>query len=168
MAIVSRIRAKAAAGPAASASERTLKQGAPVLGRLWGRSKGMACILAERGCYPEKGWKGACTNEAEHSASNDCCCLRQLATQPDFAAERSALQMMIENAGHVCMFIPKVSSPPYMCIEHVLTIADCLYRPRYALHSSTANSTGSSASGQRRKSTRVAIASTRSLVCVRR
>ena len=102
------------------------------------------------------------------SPSNDCCCLRRLATQPAFAAERSALQMMIENAGHICMFIPKVSSPPYMCIEHVLTIADCLYRPRYALHSSTANSTGSSASGQRRKSTRVAIASTRSLVCVRR
>ena len=115
---VGRVRAKAIAGPAKAADERVLQAGTPVPRVLWNRHKGLESILAERGLYPTAGLKGACQNEKSHAASNDCCCARLISVQPDFDAECSALQHLVEeripisgtemtSARHVCIFLPK-------------------------------------------------------------
>ncbi|KAF8585068.1 hypothetical protein K439DRAFT_1344462, partial [Ramaria rubella] len=40
-------------------------------------------------------------------ARKDCCMSQALALQSDFACEKSMLQMVIEAAGHQCIFLPK-------------------------------------------------------------
>jgi hypothetical protein len=37
----------------------------------------------------------------------DCCMQRVLSLQPDFQAEKPLLQLVIEQAGHKCLFLPK-------------------------------------------------------------
>ena len=123
MVYVSRCRAKVNGETAATAKERLLVAGSPVPRALWGRHKGMECILSERCLYPAAGLKGACQSEKKHSAANDCCCARLLSVQPDFASECSALQHLIEERislglemegrrlgttyRHLCIFLPK-------------------------------------------------------------
>ena len=41
------------------------------------------------------------------SGSTDCCAKRILDLQPDFAEQKSLIQEVIENAGHLCIFLPK-------------------------------------------------------------
>ena len=123
MIFVGRVRARATAGPAPEVAERVTKAGQPVPHALWGRHKGLAQLLHERGLYPAAGLKGACTSSKLHAASNDCCCARMLAVQRDFAAECSALQHLVEERipllnvtfttkRHHCLFLPKVRPPP--------------------------------------------------------
>ena len=114
---VQRFRSKSAAPAAAAAASRTLSNGSPAPRALWGRHKGMECILAERGLYPATGsLKGACANEKAHADDAKCCCQRMLATQHDFGTERSALQHTVETRitiqgisclRHLCLFLPK-------------------------------------------------------------
>lgn len=37
----------------------------------------------------------------------DCCMMRMLSLQADFRFEKSMLQLVIENAGHHCLYLPK-------------------------------------------------------------
>ena len=114
MVYVGRCRAKAA-GPAGGGAptDRVIKAGSAAPRILWGRNKGLECILTERGLYPAAGLKGACQMEKDHTPSNDCCCARLLSVQPDFASECSALQHLVEEpyltggARHLCIFLPK-------------------------------------------------------------
>ena len=107
-------------GQGTGAASRTLKKGTPVPQILWGRNKGLEALLTERGLYPTGGLKGSCANAAAHSDDNQCCCARLLAVQPDFAAECSALQHVVEarititnaygcytSQRHKCLFLPK-------------------------------------------------------------
>jgi hypothetical protein len=116
---------------------------------LWGRNKGMECVLRERGLYPASGGlKNACENEKAHNTeTNQCCCRRLLAVQPDFVAECSALQHMVEEhvplvrtfepltghsntvmaARHLCLFLPKVGLPPPT--QHVCPSTCALFPP---------------------------------------
>lgn len=120
MLFVSRVRASASASATANggqaSSRRIFQAGSLVPQRLWGRQKGLECILTERGLYPVAGLKATCNSEKEHSASNNCCCVRLLSVQADFAAEKSALQHLIEERKswdgvlalrHLCLFLPK-------------------------------------------------------------
>ena len=114
---LARVRAKAAAGPQQTAGERTLKAGTVVPRSLWGRHKGFATILSERHLYPSAGLKGVCPSGQTHSGKGDCCCMKLLSVQPDFAAECSALQHLVEDLvsfaeltlcrRHTCIFLPK-------------------------------------------------------------
>ena len=117
---VERVRAKANAA-AKPASDRVIAAGNAVPRALWGRHKGTEIILAERGLYPDAGLKGACQNLSAHSAANDCCCVKMLSVQLDFASECSALQHVVEQrvdlgmrmgkqvtaTRHLCLFLPK-------------------------------------------------------------
>ena len=90
---------------------------------LWGRNKGLRCILAERPELKEKtaALKGCCENNKHPEGRTDCCCTQLLASQPDFTAECSALQHVVEERvhlaewrgrsyttkRHICVFLPK-------------------------------------------------------------
>jgi hypothetical protein len=43
----------------------------------------------------------------EDTTNGMCCMLRCMSLQDDFLAEKPLLQTVIENAGHVCLFLPK-------------------------------------------------------------
>ena len=116
---VDRRRKKAAAAQQPEI-DRVIKAGQPVPPVLLGRNKGLEIILRERGLYPAAGLKGACANAKSHSETNDCCCAKMLSVQPDFAAECSALQHLVETRiqmpgalmsmttlRHLCYFLPK-------------------------------------------------------------
>ena len=117
---VDRVRSKAAAAEK-PAAERLIAAGNPVPAALWGHHKGTEMILAERGLYPDAGLKGACQNLSAHSDANDCCCVKLLSSQLDFASECSALQHVVEHrvdlgmrmgkqvtaTRHICLFLPK-------------------------------------------------------------
>jgi hypothetical protein len=45
--------------------------------------------------------------DSQPSNLKDCCWSQIMACQSDFLAERSLLQTIIEEAGHVCLFLPK-------------------------------------------------------------
>jgi transposase len=46
--------------------------------------------------------KGGCDN-----SQTDCCAKHILGLQPDFQAQKSLVQETIEDAGHICVFLPK-------------------------------------------------------------
>jgi len=65
--------------------------------------KGIREVLMERELWRDKlrmQCKGGCI-------SNSCCAKRILEVQPDFKAQRSLVQEVIEEAGHLCLFLPK-------------------------------------------------------------
>lgn len=66
--------------------------------------KGMKQVLTERGLWDNKLKMEckACPDEA-----NACCARRILDCQPDFKAQRSLVQEVIEAAGHICLILPK-------------------------------------------------------------
>jgi hypothetical protein len=68
------------------------------------KPKGMREVLKERGLYPA-GLRGKCKKcpiDDDH-----CCCKSILARQPDFLAQKSLVQEVVEAAGHLCIFLPK-------------------------------------------------------------
>lgn len=67
--------------------------------------KGMKQVLVERGLWKQgliMSCKDKCTGESE-----DCCAERILSSQPDFEEQKSLVQEVIEDAGHLCIFLPK-------------------------------------------------------------
>lgn len=47
------------------------------------------------------------SEERDQTRATDCCMTRVLSLQPDFLAEKPLLQLLIEQAGHKCIFLPK-------------------------------------------------------------
>jgi hypothetical protein len=77
--------------------------------QLRGKPKGIEQVLRERGL-----WKPGlllkctlCIEKVENPARVDCCCLRIMSLQPDFMAQKSGIEEVIEQAGHLCIFYPK-------------------------------------------------------------
>ncbi|KIJ51390.1 hypothetical protein M422DRAFT_244566 [Sphaerobolus stellatus SS14] len=77
-----------------------------------GQPKGMKQILLERGLYQvgltmqckkkKDGSGGKCKSDA-----TACCAKRILELQPDFKEQKSLVQEVIEECGHICIFLPK-------------------------------------------------------------
>lgn len=52
--------------------------------------------------------RSECEAEAEDLARSQNCCMRRvLSLQSDFQNEKPLLQLVIERAGHKCLFLPK-------------------------------------------------------------
>jgi hypothetical protein len=66
--------------------------------------KGIKTILAKQGIV-RPGLCGKCKKCEFESES--CCLKRILENQPDFLAQKSLVQEVIEAAGHMCIFLPK-------------------------------------------------------------
>ena len=66
--------------------------------------KGIKAILVERGLYQSE-LRGKCVKCNPDSTA--CCNKRILELQPDFQQQKSHIQEVIENAGHLCIFLPK-------------------------------------------------------------
>jgi hypothetical protein len=65
----------------------------------------MKHVLAECGFDVRKlvgKWKSKCDPYAIA-----CCCKRLIELQPEFMAQKSLVQEVIEAAGHLCIFLPK-------------------------------------------------------------
>ena len=65
-----------------------------------GQPKGMKQVLIERGLWRQgltMSCKDKCTGEKD-----DCCTERILSLQPDFEEQKSLVQEVIEEAGHLC------------------------------------------------------------------
>lgn len=77
-----------------------------------GLPKGMFHIVKERGLLPDR---PRCSGICQQCKSNtvkdpnvlDCCLTRILSMEPDFLAERSALEELFLKRGHLCQFLPK-------------------------------------------------------------
>ncbi|GAA5917195.1 hypothetical protein JCM5296_006964, partial [Sporobolomyces johnsonii] len=69
------------------------------------KAKGLVTILTERGIDP-KGKNGKCPKGCADGAI-DCCLARMLSLHHDFRTEKPALQKLIEERGHCCIFLPK-------------------------------------------------------------
>lgn len=71
--------------------------------------KGMETIIRERGLWPEgdNDLLAQCPGFCCPSDRADCCCHRILFSQPDFVSQKSQLQELVENRGHLCDFYPK-------------------------------------------------------------
>lgn len=41
------------------------------------------------------------------TGATDCCAKQILDSQPNFMEQKSLVQKVIENAGHLCIFLPK-------------------------------------------------------------
>lgn len=67
--------------------------------------KGMKQVLMERGLWRD-GLLKECKEKCAHGAT-DCCATKILSLQPDFVAQKSLVQEVIEAAGHLCIFLPK-------------------------------------------------------------
>ena len=74
-----------------------------------GEPKGMKQVLTERGL-----WKNGlnadcplCKSKVNDITRIDCCARRIISLQPDFLAQKSALEEVILEAGHKCIFYPK-------------------------------------------------------------
>jgi hypothetical protein len=69
--------------------------------------KGMEIIIWEWGLWPVGGLAAQCPLFHCPPDRTDCCCRRILFLQPDFTAQKSQLQELIEGRGHLCDFYPK-------------------------------------------------------------
>ena len=69
--------------------------------------KGMEAILCEWGLWPEGGLRAQCDSFKCDAGSIDCCCRRLLFFQLDFVNQKSHLEEVITNHGHICDFYPK-------------------------------------------------------------
>lgn len=67
--------------------------------------KGMKQVLVERGLWRDK-LTMACKDKC-NIAATACCATRMLDLQPDFKEQHSLVQEVIEEAGHLCIFLPK-------------------------------------------------------------
>lgn len=66
--------------------------------------KGMRQVLIERGLWSNN-LRMECKNC--NADATQCCARRILDLQPDFKAQHSLVQEVIETAGHLCIFLPK-------------------------------------------------------------
>ena len=71
----------------------------------------MEQVLRERGLWDKK-YVADCSLCKNKTTRDDptrtkCCTRRIISLQPDFLAQKCALQEIIEEAGHVCIFYPK-------------------------------------------------------------
>ncbi|KAI0717864.1 hypothetical protein C8T65DRAFT_737665 [Cerioporus squamosus] len=67
--------------------------------------KGMKAVLTERGL-----WRSGLTMKCKGCCDDDataCCATRILERQPDFLAQKSRVEEIIEAEGHICTFLPK-------------------------------------------------------------
>ena len=69
--------------------------------------KGIRLVLQERGLWPAKGLLLKCRSGTCDPDATECCATRVMSLQPDFQEQRSLVQETIENAGHLCIFLPK-------------------------------------------------------------
>ncbi|KIJ52515.1 hypothetical protein M422DRAFT_156778 [Sphaerobolus stellatus SS14] len=69
-----------------------------------GQPKGMKQILLECGLY-QVGLTMQCKKKKDGSEGN--CTKRILELQPDFKEQKSLVQEVIEECGHICIFLPK-------------------------------------------------------------
>jgi hypothetical protein len=75
--------------------------------------KGMLAVVEERGLLPVERskllqkCKQCKLKEVRHSSITDCCLDRILSLESDFSNEKSALRDLVENRGHMCLFLPK-------------------------------------------------------------
>ena len=71
-----------------------------------GEAKGIKVVLAERGLlYPNL--KGACTPSCPKDETETCCGRRLLSSQPDFLAQKSLIEEVVTELGHLCIKLPK-------------------------------------------------------------
>ena len=89
--------------------------------RGYERLRGVQTLAGSMAAWLQTGeseYQITCANIKSHSPTNDCCCAKLLSVQPDFAAECSALQHLVEArvripgtamtaARHSCFFLPK-------------------------------------------------------------
>jgi len=77
-----------------------------------GKPKGIKHVLMECGLFQNnltmqcKKKKDGTGGKCEHGAT-DCCAKQILELQPDFQEQRSLVQEVIEECGHICIFLPK-------------------------------------------------------------
>ncbi len=69
--------------------------------------KGMQMVLEERGLWPRGGLRLKCPKNSCNPEATACCASRLMSLQPDFLEQKSLVQETIENAGHLCIFLPK-------------------------------------------------------------
>ena len=67
--------------------------------------KGMKQVLHEHG-IDTQGLQMLCKEKC-HNEATSCCATCTLELQPDFQAQKSLVQEVIEAAGHLCIFLPK-------------------------------------------------------------
>ena len=67
--------------------------------------KGLRHVLTERG-IPTQGLRGKCKSKC-NPAATVCCCQRTMEHQPDFQVQKSLMQEVIEDVGHLCIMLPK-------------------------------------------------------------
>src|ERR1700728_1721747 len=69
-------------------------------------SKRDQVVLTECGLWPKKGLHLECKPKcASGSWPADCCARNLLQSQPDFQEQKSRVQEIIEEAGHLCIFL---------------------------------------------------------------
>jgi hypothetical protein len=73
------------------------------------KPKGIRRILEERGLWIQGLVKqcDACKSHVFDPTKPQCCAVRILSQQSDFASQKNHLQEIIEAAGHMCIFYPK-------------------------------------------------------------
>jgi hypothetical protein len=71
-----------------------------------GMPKGMKEVLKERSLWPSERKLLMYCHDCDPS-NTSCCARRILEHQPDFKSQRSLVQEIIEDAGHLCLILPK-------------------------------------------------------------
>ena len=72
--------------------------------------KGMEQVLRERGCFPtDRFLRAQCGTSLLKCAPRQttCCCRWILYNEEDFRPQKSMLQELYEDAGHLCLYYPK-------------------------------------------------------------
>ena len=69
--------------------------------------KGMEVIIHKRGLWPKQGLLAQCKDFKYLPESTTCCYRQLLFLQPDFIAQKSLLEELIESHSHLCNFYPK-------------------------------------------------------------
>ncbi|GBB90989.1 hypothetical protein RclHR1_18070004 [Rhizophagus clarus] len=75
-----------------------------------GKPKGIKQVLMERGKWPPGGLVlecNKCKEKCQDCSRTSCCARRVIFLEPDFLAQKGAIEELIENAGHKCIFFPK-------------------------------------------------------------
>lgn len=72
------------------------------------KSRKMAALRANEGLAADENDNEDSGNDSDTEFDRDECCLtRMLSRQADFKAQKSMLEQVITEAGHVCLFLPK-------------------------------------------------------------
>ncbi|POG61994.1 hypothetical protein GLOIN_2v1785920 [Rhizophagus irregularis DAOM 181602=DAOM 197198] len=78
--------------------------------KLRGKPKGIKQVLMERGKWPSGGLVlecSKCKEKCQDSSRTSCYARRVISLEPNFLAQKGAIEELIENAGHKCIFFPK-------------------------------------------------------------